>query len=76
MPISYFDLPKNNAGTLTSRLSVDCKLIQGLTSTILGINLQNIGSMICGLVIAFEASWALTLIMLALSPLAFLGGVL
>lgn len=25
MPIPYFDIPKNNAGTLTSRLSVDCK---------------------------------------------------
>ena len=40
MPIPYFDEPKNNAGTLTSRLSVDCKTINGLTSNIIGINLQ------------------------------------
>jgi ATP-binding cassette subfamily B (MDR/TAP) protein 1 len=29
MPIPFYDIPKNNAGTLTSRLSVDAKLING-----------------------------------------------
>lgn len=65
MPIVFFDVPKNNAGifmfitigTLTSRLSVDCKLINGLTSSILGINISNAGALICGLVISFVASW-------------------
>lgn len=76
MPIPYFDEPKNNAGTLTSRLSVDCKTINGLTSSILGINLSNIGSLICGLVIAFYSSWALTLIMLGMAPMSYLGGIL
>jgi hypothetical protein len=32
--------------------------------------------LICGMVIAFVASWALTLVSLALSPLVFIGGVL
>lgn len=27
MPVAYFDEPKNNAGTLTARLSVDCKIL-------------------------------------------------
>ncbi|CAD8206584.1 unnamed protein product [Paramecium octaurelia] len=76
MPIPFFDLPKNNAGTLTSRLSVDCKVINGLTSSILGINIANVGSLICGLVLAFIASWQITLIMFALSPLSYAGAVL
>lgn len=85
MPIAFFDLPKNNAGTLTSRLSVDAKQINGikliniqigLTSTILGVNVMNMGSLICGFVIAFVASWALTLISIALCPLVFIGGLL
>ncbi|CAD8124583.1 unnamed protein product [Paramecium sonneborni] len=76
MPIPYFDIPKNNAGTLTSRLSVDCKLINGLTSSILGINISNVGALICGLVISFVASWQMTLIMLGLAPLSYVGGIL
>lgn len=76
MPLSYFDEPKNNAGTLTSRLSVDCKVINGLTSNILGINIGNIGSLICGVVIAFYYSWALTLVIFGITPIMFIGGTL
>lgn len=76
MPISYFDEPKNNAGTLTSRLSVDAKLINCLTSTTIGINLMNFSSLLCGMTIAFVASWSLTLVSLGLSPLVFIGGLL
>lgn len=76
MPIPFFDEPKNNAGTLTSRLSVDCKLINGLTSSIIGINLANLGSFVCGLTIAFTSSWQLTLVTLGVAPFAFLGGIL
>lgn len=76
MPIPFFDQPKNNAGTLTSRLSVDCKLINGLTSTIIGINLANLASLVCGLTIAFTSSWALTLVTLGITPFSFISGVL
>lgn len=76
MPIPFFDEPKNNAGTLTSRLSVDCKLINGLTSSILGINLSNVGALICGLCIAFYGSWAVTLCMLGMAPMSYIGGIL
>ena len=37
---------------------------------------MNIGSLICGLTIAFTASWALTLVSLSLTPFIFVGGVL
>lgn len=57
MPIPYYDIPKNNAGTLTTRLSVDCKVISGVISSILGINISNLGVLISGLVISFVASW-------------------
>lgn len=76
MPIPFFDEPKNNAGTLTSRLSVDCKLINGLTSSIIGINIYNLASLICGLTIAFTSSWALTLVMLGVTPLTFISGIM
>lgn len=57
MPIPFFDNPFNSSGTLTNRLAVDCKIINGLTSSILGVNLSNIGALLCGLTIAFIASW-------------------
>lgn len=76
MPIPYYDEPKNNAGTLTSRLAVDCKLINGLTSSIIGINLANFASLVCGLTIAFTSSWALTLVTLGVTPFSFISGVL
>ncbi|CAD8092756.1 unnamed protein product [Paramecium primaurelia] len=76
MPIPYYDESKNNAGTLTSRLAVDCKLINGLTSSIIGINLANFASLVCGLTIAFTSSWALTLVTLGVTPFSFISGVL
>jgi ATP-binding cassette subfamily B (MDR/TAP) protein 1 len=57
MPIPYFDIPENNAGTLASRLAVDCKIINSLTSSIIGVNVMNVSSLICGIIIAFAASW-------------------
>lgn len=74
MPIPYFDEPKNNAGTLTSRLSVDCKLISSLARSILGIHISNLGAMASGLAIAFYSCWYLTLIMFTLAPLSYLSG--
>ena len=76
LPIPFYDLPENNAGTLTSRLSVDASLINTLTSSTIGINVMNISSLCCGMIIAFISSWALTLVSLGLSPLVFIGGLL
>ena len=73
MPIPFFDKAENNAGTLTARLSVDCKTIQGLTSTIIGFKVQNASSLITGMSIAFSSSWALTLVALSTAPISFLG---
>ena len=53
MPGSWFDNPKNNAGTLSARLSTDCKTINGATSSYLGIIIQNISCLTTALIIAF-----------------------
>ena len=74
MSVPFYDIPKNNAGTLTSRLSVDAKLINGLTSTIVAINLMNFSCLLAGMIIAFVASYQLTLVSLALAPIMFIAG--
>jgi ATP-binding cassette subfamily B (MDR/TAP) protein 1 len=45
MPIPWFDIPKNNPGGLTARLSSDCKMVNGLTTTFIGISIQNLATL-------------------------------
>jgi len=74
MPISWFDKPKNNPGTLASRLATDCNMINGLTSTIIGIQICNMSNFITGLIIAFYASWQVTLVSIACTPFMMIAG--
>ena len=53
MPVPWFDLTKNSAGVLTTRLSTDCLAVNGMVTTTISITFQNISTLICGLVIAF-----------------------
>lgn len=76
MPGSWFDLPKNNAGTLSARLSTDCKNINGVTSTYLGVIIQNITCLSAGLIIAFCYEWRITLVTLGLIPIMIAAGVI
>ncbi len=53
MPVKWFDLPKNNAGTLTARLSTDCQVVKSMTTTVVQIMIQNVSTLISGIIIAF-----------------------
>jgi len=74
MPIGWFDLPENAPGALCSKLSKDATLINSLTSSVIGIFTQALGAFVSGMIYAFIASWQLTLISLALSPLMVMAG--
>lgn len=76
MPGSWFDNPKNNAGTLSARLSIDCKTINGVTSSYIGIMTQNISCLTCGIIIAFVHEWRITLVTLGLIPVMIACGVI
>lgn len=53
MPVPWYDIPRNNAGTLTARLSTDCQLVNTVTTTTVSIMVQNISTLISGIIIAF-----------------------
>lgn len=72
--MQYHDLPENSPGSISSRLSKDCKTINVLVSSYLGSIIQSICSFFIGLGIAIGYNWRLTLVSLALSPILFLGG--
>jgi len=74
MTMGWFDQPENSPGALATKLSTDCTLVNSLTSSTLGISLQSLSSFITGMVVAFVASWQLTLVTLGVSPLIMIAG--
>ena len=76
MPIPFFDIPRNNSGSLAARLSTECNQVNALTTTIVAITLQNISTLITGLVIAFIYEWRTSLVALGMIPLLIFAGML
>ena len=74
--MTFFDKEANNAGILSSKLGSDCLIVNAIVSTSIGAILQGFGSLICGLVIAFLASWRLALIGLVGCPLIVVAGLI
>lgn len=76
MPVPWFDIPKNNSGSLAARLFTECNQVNALTTTAIAIMMQNISSLITGLVIAFVFDWRTSLVALGMIPLLMLAGLL
>jgi len=66
--IAFFDKEEHLPSVLTSNLAQDATLVQGLLGPRLGLGVQNVVTIIVGLVIAFEAGWKLTLVLLSVAP--------
>lgn len=76
MQIPWFDIPHNNAGTLTARLSVDAEQINSLTTTIIYINVQNVSTLLAGVIIALIFEWRTALIAIGLLPFMIISGII
>ncbi|CAH2078705.1 unnamed protein product [Thlaspi arvense] len=74
--ISWFDDPSNSSGAIGARLSTDAANVRSLVGDALALVVQNIATVVAGLIIAFSANWILALIVLALSPLIVMQGYL
>ncbi|KAK7412536.1 hypothetical protein VNO78_04000 [Psophocarpus tetragonolobus] len=74
--ISWFDDPANSSGAVGARLSTDASTVKSLVGDTLALIVQNLSTIIAGLVISFTANWILAFIILAVSPLVLLQGVL
>ena len=75
MPIPWFDKPRNSAGTLSARLAADCQTVNALTTTYISILVQNLSTLVSGIIIAFVYEWRVALIALGLIPLMILSGI-
>ncbi|EPS57553.1 hypothetical protein M569_17264, partial [Genlisea aurea] len=74
MEIAWFDEADHSSGIIGARLSGDAAVVRSLAGDTLGQVVQDVSSAIVGLVIAFQASWQLSLIVIALAPFIALSG--
>lgn len=74
MEVGWFDEPEHSSGVIGARLSADAASVRALVGDALGQMVQDLSAAIVGLGIAFEASWQLALIILAMLPLIGLSG--
>ncbi|KAJ8549049.1 hypothetical protein K7X08_032756 [Anisodus acutangulus] len=72
--ISWFDDPANSCGAIGARLSSDASTIRNMVGDALAILVQNISTVVTGIVIAHIANWILALITLAIMPLLAMQG--
>ena len=67
--VGWFDEPENSSGSIGVRFSLDAATVHTLVGDALAQIVQSIASVVAGLVFAFEASWQMSFIVLALVPL-------
>ncbi|KAH9614600.1 hypothetical protein KSS87_020848 [Heliosperma pusillum] len=62
------------SGAIGARLATDAANVRSLVGDQLALVMQNIATLVAGLLIAFTANWMLALIVLAVAPLMFVQG--
>lgn len=74
MEVGWFDEHAHSSGIIGAKLSADAATIRALVGDALAQMVQDLSSAVAGLAIAFEASWQLALIILAMLPLIGMSG--
>jgi len=74
--IGWFDQPEHSSAVLNTRLASDASLVRAVSADRTAVMIQNISTIVAGVVIGLIFAWQLTLILLALFPLIALGGFL
>ncbi|KAH6787539.1 P-glycoprotein 11 [Perilla frutescens var. hirtella] len=74
MEVAWFDEAEHSSGVIGARLSADAASVRALVGDALAQMVQDLSSAVVGLAIAFQASWQLALIILAMIPLIGLSG--
>ncbi|CAO2038517.1 unnamed protein product [Urochloa humidicola] len=69
--IGWFDDPLNSSGAIGSRLSTDAASIRSIAGDVLALIVQNISTVIVGIVIAMVANWKLACIVVCFVPCVF-----
>jgi ATP-binding cassette subfamily B (MDR/TAP) protein 1 len=76
LPMSFYQDPRNSVGKVTEYLFSDSVNCNRLTSTFIAMNIQNVSSLLTGLIIAFAHSWQVSLVSLGLVPFMILASLI
>ena len=74
--IGFHDKPENSPGSISNRLSKDCRTVNMLVSSYIGSIFQSASSLIIGIGIALGFNWRLALVAMALSPILIISGLI
>ncbi|KAF7818078.1 ABC transporter B family member 21-like [Senna tora] len=74
MEVGWFDDSEHSSGVIGARLSADAASVRALVGDALGQLVENLASVLAGLIIAYIASWQLACIILILIPLIGVNG--
>lgn len=74
LPIYWYERPQNSVGSLTTKLAVDSKLVKDLTTNYVYVIIQNLATLISGLIIGFIFEWRTALVSLGLIPFLIAAG--
>ena len=67
--VGFFDKESNSSGALTSRLSSDAMAVRGQFGDTMGLVVQNLTTLVAGLVIAGINSWRMMLVVMSTIPI-------
>ncbi|KAI7905983.1 P-loop containing nucleoside triphosphate hydrolase protein [Cokeromyces recurvatus] len=67
--VGFFDNEENNSGSLTTKLAIDARNVSEMITKVWSDVTSLVATIICSFCIAFSYSWALSLIVLCMSPL-------
>ncbi|MCD7454235.1 ABC transporter B member 11 [Datura stramonium] len=68
MEIGWFDEQQNSVGMIATKLSADASIVRALVGDVLAKITRDLAAAVVGTIIAFRASWLLSLIILAMFP--------
>jgi ABC-type multidrug transport system fused ATPase/permease subunit len=74
--IAFFEEERNSVGRLSSRLQADAAEVKGATGEGLSLVVQSGFAVIAGVVIAFDATWQLALVVCSIMPLMVIAALL
>ncbi|KAK2639191.1 hypothetical protein Ddye_026986 [Dipteronia dyeriana] len=74
MEISWSYEAEHSSGAIGARLTTDAVAVRSLVGDALALLVQNIATVVAGLVIAFKSNWELALLILVLFPLMGISG--
>lgn len=76
MPIIWFESSSNLTSILSTRLATDCRTINSLLTTYVGLMVQIITTLTSGIIIAFFYEWRTSLVALGLLPFIVISGII